>query len=277
MRCVYWVLISLISLALRGQAEERRAADDPASRPAPWRPSPPPQPDAEGYVHIRGGSFLMGGDYDGEKPVHLVSTSGFRLMDHEVTNAEYFRFVRATRHRSPAHWKEDWFWMAEFGDHPVVHIAWEDAEAYCRWKGGRLPTEAEWEYACRGGLTQAKYPWGDEEPDESRANFDNVHATPYRTRPVRSYPPNAYGLYDMAGNVYEWVQDWYDRDYYAVSPSKDPQGPETGAIHVRRGGQWRSPPSSLRCARRYGGDPSARDDGSEAYFGFRCAKQGIEK
>ena len=245
--------------------------DDPSK---PWRPDVLPEPDELGFVAIQGGTFLMGGAFKNEQPIHLVAVSNFELMDHEITNAEYFAFTRATKYKSPEHWQEDWFWMSEAANHPIVNIFWEDADAYCKWLDARLPTEAEWEYACRGGSTQAQYPWGDDPPDETRANFGQVFKTPYPTKPVKSYPPNAYNLYDLSGNVWEWCSDWYQANYYQVSPAQNPQGPEKGFDyqHTRRGGQWQNSPVSLRCARRYGGEPSAQDNGSTAYFGFRCAR-----
>lgn len=240
----------------------------------PWRPSVPPQPDELGFISIQGGTFLMGATFENEKPIRLVTVSDFELLNHEVTNTEYFAFTRATGHPSPEHWREDWFWMSEFGTHPVVNITYYDAEAYCQWLDARLPTEAEWEYACRAGRTQAKYPWGDDPPDEQKANYGRIFKMPYPTRAVKSHPPNAYGLYDMAGNVWEWCADWYDPNYYKNAPSDNPKGPDKGFDyqHTRRGGQWQSSPHSLRCARRYGGEPSAQDNGSMAYFGFRCAR-----
>ena len=222
----------------------------------------------------RAGPFLWAALLKTKKPIRLVTVSDFELLNHEVTNAEYFAFTKATGHPSPEHWREDWFWMSEFGTHPVVNITYYDAEAYCQWLDARLPTEAEWEYACRAGRTQSKYPWGDDPPDEQKANYGRIFKTPYPTRAVKSHPPNAYGLYDMAGNVWEWCADWYDPDYYKNAPTDNPKGPDKGFDyqHTRRGGQWQSSPHSLRCARRYGGEPSAQDNGSMAYFGFRCAR-----
>ncbi|MCZ6631794.1 MAG: SUMF1/EgtB/PvdO family nonheme iron enzyme [bacterium] len=240
----------------------------------PWGPASVPEPDELGFLAIQGGTFLMGGTFKNETPVRLISVADFELMDHEVTNVDFFSFTKATGHPSLEHWREDWFWMSQFGTHPAVNITWHDADTYCRWLDARLPTEAEWEYACRAGRTQAKYPWGDTSPDETKANFGRILKTPYPTKPVKSYAPNAYNLYDMAGNVWEWCADWYDPDYYKKGPTDNPKGPDKGFDfqHTRRGGQWQSSPHSLRCARRYGDEPSAQDNGSMAYFGFRCAR-----
>ncbi len=212
----------------------------------------------EDMAFIPGGEFLMGSN-DGEpdeKPVHKVYLDAYYIDKYEVTNKQYREFVEATGHREPVYWGED--------DHPVVYVRREDAVAYATWAGKRLPTEAEWEKAARGGLVGKKYPWGDN-IDSTKANYDrNVG----HTTPVGTYPPNNYGLYDMAGNVWEWVSDWYDDDYYANSPSKNPQGPNNASFCVRRGGGWGRDAGNLRCANRYYGSP----DLTYNNLGFRCVK-----
>jgi sulfatase modifying factor 1 len=197
-----------------------------------------------------------------------------------VTQDEYSRFVRATGHPAPsireapliAGGSEDSFrtlgqpyvWRDGEpphgqGSHPVVLIKYEDAVAYCRWLSAdlgrviRLPTEAEWEKAARGGSEGLRFPWGND-IDPSRGNFlADVSAKRQRgTRPTGTYPPNAYGLYDVAGNVWEWVSDWYDRDYYAGGAAIDPKGPESGSLRIVRGGSWVTDDvAMLRCAYRH--------------------------
>jgi formylglycine-generating enzyme required for sulfatase activity len=135
--------------------------------------------------------------------------------------------------------------VLDLQDHPVVHISWNDAQAYCEWAGRALPTEAQWEAASRGGLDGARYPWG-EERDETRMNIwqgvfpvENTLEDGYlTTAPVRSYDPNAYGLWQTVGNVWEWCADWWDPRYYAVSPENDPAGPIRGTVRVLRGGSY---------------------------------------
>ena len=193
---------------------------------------------------------------DDEKPVHTVYLDAYYIDKYEVTNKQYREFVEATRHREPVYWGED--------DYPVVYVRREDAVAYATWAGKRLPTEAEWEKAARGDLVGKKYPWGDS-TDSTKANYgENVGGT----TAAGTYPPNNYGLYDMAGNVWEWVSDWYDDGYYANSPSKNPQGPSTASYGVRRGGDWGRDAGNLRCANRYYGSP----DITYNDLGFRCAK-----
>lgn len=162
------------------------------------------------FVAIPSGEFQMGSNdgYNDERPVHIVKVASFQMSKHLITNAQYRKFVEATGHRAPKYWNDDRFNQP---NQPVVGVSWHDAQAFCEWAGGKLPTEEEWEYAARGGLVGKKYPWGDEPPDETRANYGmNVG----NSSPVGSYPPNGYGLYDMAGNVWEWCQDEYDPDAY---------------------------------------------------------------
>lgn len=200
---------------------------------------------ADGFVEIPSGGFLMGGEMEPDhQPVHVVEISAFRLMKHHVTNAEYAAFCEATEHRLPEFWGQDRYRCGpEHPDHPVVGVSFHDAAAFAEWIGGRLVTEAEWEYAARGGLVGKAYPFGDE-VDPSKANY--ARSDTKGTEPVGSYPPNGFSLYDMCGNVVEWVADRYDPAYYARSPRVKPAGPEAGKHRVIRGGGWHSGPYCVR-------------------------------
>jgi serine/threonine-protein kinase len=163
-------------------------------------------------------------------------------------------------------WKRGrYYGNSVFDDYPVIYVSWHDADTYCQWVGGRLPTEAEWEYAARGP-DRYFYPWGNNAPSSTSASY-------YRnvgdTTAVGSYPDGEswVGALDMAGNVWEWVSDWYSADYYAASPTENPTGPDTGDFRVLRGGSWFNiPDSSVRSAYRYWYDPDYRS----GYIGFRC-------
>ncbi len=218
------------------------------------------------------GSFLMGADDEearpSEKPVHRVTVAGFYLDRHPITNAQYARFVAETGHQPP---KGGHPWTRWHGnvppsgheDHPVVLVSWSDAQVYCEWSGKRLPTEAEWEKAARGGVEGQRYPWGNDLPMEV-ANYEDDQG---QTTPVGQYPPNGFGLVDMAGNVWEWCADWFDEGYYAVSPAVDPAGPAKGSERVLRGGCWHRDAASLRCANHYHNAPKHTVNS----VGFRCA------
>ena len=216
-----------------------------------------------------------------ERPVHRVYVSEFFIGRFAVTNDEYARFVHATGHPAPVvrslpritqggrealfrdgaapyAW-DDGEPPAGRGSHPVVLVRYDDAIAYCGWLSGtltrsvRLPTEAEWEKAARGGAEGLRYPWGND-IDASRGNYLADPATrPQRgTRPTGTYAPNAYGLCDVCGNVWEWVADWYGADYYGLGDARDPRGPEAGKVRVVRGGSWvNDDVEMLRCAYRH--------------------------
>ena len=234
-------------------------------------PTPPPP-----YVRIEPGEFQMGatpGDADAdtdEQPRHRVRiTKAFWLGETPVTVAAYKRFVgeRPQFKMAPApDFNPDW----SKPDHPVVRVTWDEAKAYCEWAGGAgggLPTEAQWEYAARGGKDGLKYPWGDQITPEN-ANY--ILSKWKGTSPVRSDPPNAWGLYDMAGNVWEWTADWYDKDYYGTlpqdKPADDPRGPQSGTMRVLRGGSFDDGSGDLRAASRVRGVPDDRS----LNIGFRC-------
>jgi formylglycine-generating enzyme required for sulfatase activity len=212
-------------------------------------------------VPIPAGDFQMGSnDYDNEKPIHTVYLDAFYIDIYEVTNAQYKKFMDATGHKAPYCWNDSKF---NAPNHPVVGVSWDNAVAYAKWAGKRLPTEAEWEKSARGGLVGKKYPWGDILTHDD-ANYSGKGGKDKweQTSPVRSFAPNGYGLYDMAGNVWEWCEDWYSNNYYANSPKSNPKGPGSGKWRVLRGGSWYdSDDDDLRVA-----------DGCGDAVGFRCVQ-----
>ncbi len=272
-------------------------------------------------VLIPAGEFLMGGresehkhsfTTESERPEHRVWLDAFYLDKYEVTNNLFQKFVEDTDYKTTgekkgktygytstgkyteiygANWRKpeggDTVFIADRGQHPVVSVSWHDAEAYCRWAGKRLPTEAEWEYAARAG-TRTIYWWGDGNPGSRRVEnladevgarlisemsfvmdslfrgYDDGYA---RTAPVGSFDSNPWGLHDMLGNVKEWVADWYAEDYYRSSPNRNPVGPSKGDFKVLRGGSWASPPNFVRSAYREYTIPEA----TVGYYGIRCA------
>ena len=223
-------------------------------------------PYSKGMVFIPGGTFTMGKrGGDDHSPAHEIKLDAFYIDRHEVTNTQYEDFCRETGRRLPEYWNMAAFHSGpDFPDHPVVGISWVDAAAYAEWAGKRLPTEAEWEYAARGGLEAKDYPLGNQ-IDTTLVNyaFEGRHRG---TCPVGSYPPNGYGLFDMAGNVSEWVADFYDAGYYQNSPSKNPKGPKKGKFRVFRGGGWHSGPTCNRVYYRNALPPNWVD----INVGFRC-------
>lgn len=305
----------------------------------------------EDMVWIPAGTFKMGAeDQEGrpdEYPAHQVKVDGFWMDQHEVTNAQFRAFVKATGYKSTAEQIPDWNemkkqlpagtpkppdsllvpgalvffptaqpvplnnparwwkwirganWRHPLGpgssitgkdQYPVVEVSWSDAVAYARWAGKRLPTEAEWEYAARGGMKEMKYPWGNQDPESGspkantwQGSFPNLNTDWDGHRgsaPVMSYPANGYKLYDMAGNVWEWCSDWYDATYYktlegrlAVNPSGpsksyDPMEPST-PVRVIRGGSFMCNPSYCKGYRVTSRMMSSEDSGLEN-LGFRC-------
>jgi len=232
--------------------------------------------DGAEMVLIPPGEFLMGSpDTEGnedEHPQHRVYVKAFYIDQHEVTNAQYRQFIEETGHREPDFWGNPYLSRPQ---QPIVGVSWHDAVGYAKWAQKRLPTEAEWEKAARGGLEGKQYPWGDSFPNVSgqyKANYyieGNSAADGYQyTAPVGSYLPNGYKLYDMVGNVSEWVADWYNEIYYLSSPKQNPRGPQNGRYRVIRGGAWDVFAYDLRCANRDVGNPNRR----YVHVGFRCAK-----
>ena len=243
-------------------------------------------------VLIPAGTFQMGDPFNegssNELPVHTVYLDAFFMDRYEVTNAQYCVFLndQGNQTEGGVTWLDigsSYCLITQSGgqfvpktgyeNHPVIEVTWYGARAYCEWAGGRLPTEAEWEYAARGGLEGKRYPWGDAISHDD-ANYSGTGGRDQwsSTSPVGSFPPNGYGLHDMAGNVWEWCNDWYDSGYYSKSPSSNPTGPSSGSYRVLRGGSWYySPhlyPYTLRCASRYNSFPA----GSGNSFGFRCVR-----
>lgn len=219
---------------------------------------------------VQAGEFLMGsneGDGD-EMPAHRVYLDGFYMDKYEVTVRQYAKFLGATILEIPPEWNT--MNQAQHQKRPVAFVNWADANAYCRWAGKRLPTESEWEKAARG-LDSRTYPWGNEIPTQRRANFAkhdwNEHAALVPVG-LLDNGKSPYGIYDLAGNVREWVADWYDANYYEKSPDRNPKGPERGEGKVLRGGSWLHDPEYLRSAYREPNTPLLR----VANYGFRCAK-----
>jgi len=212
--------------------------------------------------------------YEDEQPVQHVWIDSFYIDETDVTTEQFEKFVRATGYLTDAEKSGDnshsWrvYATADRANHPVVSVSWNDAAAYAKWAGKRLPTEAEWEYSARGGLIAKKYPWGDDSP-QRHANFGQLRRTDIPlTEPVKSYEANGYGLYNMAGDVSEWCQDWYDAKYYRNSSERNPNGPSSGKSRTIRGGSWYTDFNQIRIGPRISEFP----EGYEYDRGFRCAK-----
>jgi formylglycine-generating enzyme required for sulfatase activity len=220
-------------------------------------------------VTIPAGWFLMGSDagQDNERPIHRVWIDSFQLAAHQATNADYAQFLRHTGKLPPPFWRDPCF---SHPQQPVVGVSWHEAAHYCDWlraptgRPYRLPTEAEWEFAARGGTENTLFPWGDA-PPESLPDYANRWQTGPES--VGQTAPNAFGLFDICSNVHEWCSDWYDADYYAVSPERNPRGPESGSRRASRGGSWRHHIKVTRCAARSSIPPHFQ----YADYGFRVA------
>jgi len=215
----------------------------------------------------------MMGNEDGKKdikPRHRVRLDGFQMTRSEITNRQYMTFLEETgypRPKDPAFAKN---YLMDYPNLPVVNVSYQDALAFCKWASAkfgitvRLPTEAEWEYAALGGKKDVLYPWGFESPS-SRARYKENASRRVQTVERTAFPPNGFGLYNMSGNVSEWVSDSYSKDYYSISPVRNPTGPEQGARRVIRGGSWADDETQLALARRASRDPQERSD----QLGFR--------
>lgn len=250
-------------------------------------------PAHDDMVLIPAGEFLMGSDkkvdhaaYLPEMPQRKVHLDAYEIDKYEVTTVQYLRYVLAHDMPPQVDWKFDGGnFQDTMSNHPIMHVNWMQADAYCKWVGKRLPTEAEWEKASRGEDGRI-YPWGNQPAGLSRANFGRGGLSgPVRDRPERLllYPPiisvdkydnavSPYGLFQMVGNVAEWVADWYDKDYYKTAPNRNPKGPEKGTQKAFRGGGWIDSTPSVRTTQRNGTEPTT----SMNWLGFRCARDAGE-
>ena len=238
-------------------------------------------------IYVEGGSFDMGAGkaqedyYDDEIPVHKVMLSGFQISSYEITSRQYCAFLNDRNISSAGEYRDKLYIdMADpdcpvrfsgrrfipqtgKGDHPVTEVTWSGAQAFCQWLGGRLPTEAEWEFAARGGVKSRDYRYS------GSNNLDQVgwykNNSDSHSHPVGQKSPNILGLYDMSGNVWEWCFDWYAFDYYADSPKKNPAGPSDGSMRVLRGGAWNMGEWNCRVSNRSNKSPQITYN----YFGFR--------
>ncbi len=237
-------------------------------------------------VLIPGGTFEMG-RADGKPhydnvPLHTVNIDSFYMDKYEVTVGQFKQFLNETGFDfNWSLWEK--FHVSPRNNHPMVGVNWYEAEKYAQWAGKRLPTEAEWEYAARGGLDGQRYPWGNfitkndanfhkywkDDDEYENSTMAGKDIWKYSTSPVGSFDPNGFGLYDMAGNAAEWCSDWYHEDYYAISPLENPKGPETGETRVTRGGHWYSWHKGLRVYNRGSNPPDVK--WWQDVQGFRCA------
>ena len=225
------------------------------------------------WVVIPAGHFLMGCDtgQDGERPVHRVYVDAFEMSSLQVRNRDYAAFVEATGHSAPRYWNDS---NLNHPDQPVVAVSWFEAVEYCDWRSHRtgrrqrLPTEAEWERAARGDRESLLYPWGDAPPREVAEYERRWSGQVHGPLPVGRGIPNEFGLYDVSENVHEWCADWFDGNYYAQSPGRNPQGPEHGDRRASRGGSWRHQIKVSRCAARSSLPPAFL----YADYGFRVAR-----
>ena len=288
----------LVAGSLRTAAQRPPETSEPMKKPA-TRVETPPRPPGRGpvkqnskdglkYVWIPPGTFMMGcspGDTecDFEKPSHQVTvTKGFWIAQTPTTVGAYKRFASATGQQMPSAPNFNFNWTND--NMPIVNVSWNDAQTYCQWAGGRLPSEAEWEYAARGGSTEARYgpldevAWYADNSGRQRLDsaeivksdsanyFKRLNGNGNGTHDVAQKRANGFGLYDTLGNVWQWVNDWYDANYYQSSPSSDPPGPSSGQHRVVRGGAWYFGPRGVRVSARAGVIP----DVGVSYVGFRC-------
>ena len=237
-------------------------------------------------IVVPASSFIMGLNHPratDEKPAHTITLSHFSIDRYEVTNKQFAAFIKATNYITAAEYptapefSDGINWrhpegigsdISQRSDHPVVYVSWDDAQAYCAWQNKRLPTEAEWEKSARGNAGHM-WPWGQDYAAKHANLWDPEDGYP-STAPVGSFENGVspYGIYDLAGNVWEWCADWYSEKYYANSPEQDPQGPATGRFKILRGGSWTSQIGTLRTINRFKLLPQDRS----SPIGFRCAQ-----
>jgi len=255
--------------ALKVLVKDKVVADAGSEKEIVWKK------DGKEMVLIPAGSFKMGDSkndpeewMERSRPVHTVQLDAFYMDVHEVTVGQFREFVDQSGYEYGGSWDE----IAQYSpgdEYPMIKVNWNDVVSYCKWAGKRLPTEAEWEYAARGGLIGKRYPWGDEITHDD-ANYSGTGGKDKwdRCAPVGSFEPNGYGLYDMAGNVWEWCADWYDEDYYSNLEVLNPQGPSSssGNTRVIRGGAWSCSSYYRHVACRCPRYPNNR----YYYGGFRC-------
>ena len=243
----------------------------------PFLPANTPPP--AGYVmvsprdgmklhYVPAGPFTMGSDaYADEQPVHTVTLDAFWIDESEVTNQMYSVCVADGKCMAPLPTKDVTYYDdPKFVDYPVINVRWDDAVTYCQWAGRKLPSEAQWEKAARGPNGN-EFPWGNDPPSKTLVNYNNV-VNGGSTSKAGEYPngKSFYGAYDMAGNVFEWVSDWYNDTYYASSPSYNPPGPDSGFLRGVRGGSWDNDEYFIRSATRSGARPYTWIPD----IGFRC-------
>ena len=268
----------IIALTVQNSATTPAAATLKKAVTVTAKPEIISQKDEARMILIPAGEFAMGDHFavgaDIDTPVHTVSLDTFYIDVTEVTNAMYQKFTDATGYRKPDYWNDP---RLNGPNHPVVGVSWHDAAAYAQWAEKRLPTEAEWEYAARGGLEGRRYPWGDA-LTRNEANYHGISGRDRwkQTAPVGSFPPNGYRLYDVGGNVWEWCMDRYTPDFYARSPKDNPVSGRlirfandfltVRTPRVLRGGSWLDPPERLHVANRFGNNPA----NANMNIGFRC-------
>lgn len=282
-RHVFLAALVILAAAVLSRAQ-LLPEKSPRALPKP-KPAPPARPVIQEpeMVRVPEGEFRMGSESgaEDEKPVHRVYVSEYYISKFAVSNLDYKVFVNATGHRAPAGKDKDRpLWTGstfppEIARQPVVKVSWDDAAAYCQWlsdgagKQYQLPTEAQWEKAARGGLDQKRFPWGDQDPDETKAWWGKQWSGLLSLKDVDYGFANGYGLVGMAGNVKQWTADLYNRYYYAHSSPRDPQGPFGGLDRVVRGGSAFDDAGHLRSAARDFKLPTDR----YAEVGFRVVRK----